>query len=206
MKLKYVGAKPVVLKSGVSFDQTKPDRYTFIGPAMEILSAFNEAGVDDDGVLDLSNANSASYSGKNMVDNALSFCKDLEKLSQETQKQTKEMISEYENDISKSSNLSSDEKKAWLGNISIMKDYYLQYVTNELVYDCILGLIADKIVSEHVREIHFPLQRDYGLVLSHIIPILTDHRPPLDATISIEEKNGNTYGKFDTHRKKPVIK
>ena len=205
MKLKYVGARPVVRKSGVSFDQTKPDKYTFISTAMEILSAFEELRVDENGVLDLSDVNRASYSDKNLVENALSFCRDLEKLSQESEKKTKEIISEYEKDISKSSNLNNDEKKAWLGNISIMKDYYLQYVANELVYKCILDLIADKTVSGHVREIRFPLQRDYGLVLSHLIPVLTDHRPPMDATLSVEEKNGITYGKFDTHRKKPTI-
>lgn len=41
MKLKYVGAKPKVSGKGVTFDQTKPDRYTFLNAAVELLEALS---------------------------------------------------------------------------------------------------------------------------------------------------------------------
>jgi len=203
MKLKYVGAKPIISKRGVSFDQTKPDRYNFIGPALEVLSAFDETGVDENGILDMSKWSGKSFdSGK--LEKALEYCDDLEKLAKEQKEKTAELIEEYERKIKESENLKSDEKSAWLGNIKIMKPYYMQYIANELVYDCILDRIADKIIGENVYEIYFPLQRDYGLVLSHLIPVLTDHRPPLDATLKIEEKNGETYGEFNTNKSRPT--
>jgi len=203
MKLKYVGAKPIISKRGVSFDQTKPDRYTFIKPALEVLTAFDEVGVDENGILDMSKWSAESIHS-DTLEKALEYCDDLEKLAKEQEEKTAELIKEYERKIKESENLKSDEKSAWLGNIKIMKSYYMQYIANELVYDCILDRIADKITGEHVYEIYFPLQRDYGLVLSHLIPVLTDHRPPLDATLVIEEKNGETYGKFDTNKSKPL--
>ncbi len=47
MELKYVGAKPKVSGKGVSFDQTKPDKYTFLTAAVELLEAF-DAGAPKD--------------------------------------------------------------------------------------------------------------------------------------------------------------
>ncbi len=41
MELKYVGAKPAVSARGVSFDQTKPDRYTFLNAAVELLEVLS---------------------------------------------------------------------------------------------------------------------------------------------------------------------
>jgi len=205
MQLKYVGAKPIVLKSGVSFDQTKPDKYTFIGALLEILAAFEELGVDESGVLDIDKWKGRPFGDKELADKAAVYCKDIDRLSKEVESRTNALIDGYVKKLEESKNLGPDEKRAWLGNISMMKAYYLQYISNEFVYDCLLDLLAEKVINEKVTEIVFPLYRNYGLVLSHLIPVLTDHRPPIDATLTIEEKNGETYGKFDTNRPRAAI-
>jgi hypothetical protein len=148
MELKYVGAKPKVSGKGVTFDQTKPDRYTFLTAAVELLEA-------------------------------LSF-----EVTEDT--------------------VGADERRAWLGNIEIMRDYYLQYITNESAYQCALDALADKIHQSHIEEVTFPLGRNHGLVLSHLVDVLRDHRPPYDATLSFETKEGETFGKLDMNRAVPL--
>jgi len=85
-----------------------------------------------------------------------------------------------------------------------MRDYYLQYVTNESAYQCALNALADKIHNAHIEEITVPLGRNHGLVLSHLIDVLRDHKPPYDATFSVEEKDGILTGKLDMNRSKPL--
>lgn len=38
-----------------------------------------------------------------------------------------------------------------------------------------------------------------------MLPILTDHKPPVDATLSIEERHGELYGKLNTNRARPTL-
>ena len=41
MELKYVGPMPVVSDRGIGFDQTKPDKFTFLNAAVELLEALS---------------------------------------------------------------------------------------------------------------------------------------------------------------------
>ena len=85
-----------------------------------------------------------------------------------------------------------------------MRDYYLQYVTNESAYECVLNALADTIHNSDINEIVFSLGNNHGLVFSHLIPVLTDHKPPYDAEFIWEQVNGETIGRIDMHRPLPL--
>jgi len=114
------------------------------------------------------------------------------------------LIEKYISRVKENDTITADERRAWLGNIEIMRDYYLQYITNESAYQCALDALADKIHQSHIEEVTFPLGRNHGLVLSHLVDVLRDHRPPYDATLSIETKDGETFGKLDMNRSAPL--
>jgi hypothetical protein len=132
------------------------------------------------------------------------YCENVERIFDEGQVHTEALISEYRASVEANPSLSYDEKRAWLGNIDIMRDYYLQYTTNERAYQCILNVIADKIHTNHIETIRVPLGRNYGLVLSHLVQILQDHKPPYDATMKLEEENGIGYAVLDMNRSQPL--
>jgi hypothetical protein len=46
--------------------------------------------------------------------------------------------------------------------------------------------------------------RNYGLVASHLVDVLRDHKPAFDATLSIYMKNGIAMGKLDMNRSTPI--
>jgi len=199
MKLQYVGAMPVVSKKGVSFDQTKPDKFTFLSVAMELLVALDSMEIDESGTVDLKHLEGKEYPLSELVELLKKYCGDLLPLIEEGDRNTKEWIDEWKERIEKNSSLSPNERTAWLGNIKIMRGYYRQYMQNEAVYHCILERIADTMVQRHIHEIDFKLYQNFGLVLSHLIPVLTDHRPPVDAQITIEEDNEGAYGRLKTY-------
>jgi hypothetical protein len=193
--IKHVGPKPMVSAHGVSFDDTKADRYTFLSPAIKLIEVLS-SDVSDDGSYDMKGLKSVQYSDGQLLEKIKENCKDLDAILESARKKTETLIGSLEDTVEKSSSISSDGKRAWLGNIRIMKDYYLQYIINETAYRCLLNILADIFVKNHVKSIVFPLYHNYGLALSHLIHILRDHKPPVDASLDVIEHNGEKYGRF----------
>ncbi len=203
MELKYVGAKPKVSARGVTFDQSKPDRYTFLNAAVELLEALSFEPTEDKKIY-LYDVSGKERSGKELIDLLKKHCANPEEAYANVQEKTNELIEKYTSRVKENSTLTTDERRAWLGNIEIMRDYYLQYITNERAYQCALNALADKIHKSHIEEVTFPLGRNHGLVLSHLVDVLRDHKPPYDATLSIEAKDGEPFGKLDMNRSVPL--
>jgi len=202
-QLKYVGAKPKVSQHGVSFDQSKPDSYTFLSAAAELLETLDFNPSEGKNVY-LHDIQEREYSASALVGFLEKYCENVNTIFDEGQEHTNALVNEYREKVEANPNLSADERRAWLGNIDIMRDYYLQYTTNERAYQCILNVIADKIHQNHIELIRVPLGRNYGLVLSHLVPILQDHRPPYDATMTLESEHGIGYGLLHMNRSKPL--
>jgi len=203
MKLKYVGAKPKVSGKGVTFDQTKPDKYTFLNAAVELLEALSFKTATNEKVY-LYDVKKKEYSSRKLTELLKKHCADLDAVFDEREEKTKAMIKKYTNKVKKNDKIGKDERSAWLGNIKIMYDYYLQYVTNESAYECALNVLADKIHKSNIETITFPIGRNHGLVLSHLVDVLRDHKPPYDATLSIELNEGETFGKLEMNRPKAL--
>lgn len=203
MELKYVGAKPKVSARGVSFDQSKPDRYTFLNAAVELLEALSFEPTEDKKIY-LYEVSGKERSGKDLIDLLKKHCANPEEAFANVQEKTNALIEKYTSRVKENDTITTDERRAWLGNIEIMRDYYLQYVTNERAYQCALNALADKIHKSHIEEVTFPLGRNHGLVLSHLVDVLRDHRPPYDASLSIGAKDGETVGKLDMNRPKAL--
>ena len=195
MELKYVGAKPIVSQHGVTFDQNRPDKYTFINSAIELLEALNR-DINDDEVIEPKSFKYEELNGKQLLEKLELYCKDIDEVFATREALTEELIDRYKSSVENNSNLTNDEKMAWLGNIRLMKDYYLQYITNENAYNAILNALADAITSKHIKEILFPIGRNYALVLGHLADTLIDHKPPVDAKMTFEDKDGEAIGKL----------
>ena len=198
MELKYVGAKPAVSARGVTFDQTKPDRYTFLNAAVELLEALSFEPTEDKKVY-LYDISEKERSGEELVTLLKKHCANPQEAFDSLQEKTNALIERYTNQVKENERLSTDERRAWLGNIEIMHDYYLQYVTNESAYQCALNALADKIHKSHIEEVAFPIGRNHGLVMSHLVDVLRDHKPPYDASMSMIVKDGETVGMLNMH-------
>ena len=202
-KLKYVGAKPKVSQKGISFDVSKPDSYTFLSAAIELLETLDFTAAAGKEV-NLHEVRSKEYNSRELVELVSKYCDNVDAIFDEGQAGTDALISEYRRKVAENPNLTYDEKQAWLGNIDIMHDYYLQYMTNERAYQCLLRTLADKIHENHIETVMVPLGRNYGLVLGNLANVLRDHKPPYDATMCIEEKDGIGYAILDMNRAAPL--
>ncbi len=198
MELQYVGAKPIVDQHGVDFDRSEPDRYIFIQAVSEIIEKI-EACHDDscNGLVDITSHEGKRRNDRELVELAKKHCSErIESIITEKERRLDTLLLEYKQNVRNNSLLKPEEKEAWIGNIDIMEDYYRQFVQNEVVYECLLDVLAHDLYQKKIREIIFDLGNNYGFVFSYLQNVLGEHKPPLDAEMQIEVKNGQTIGHF----------
>ena len=199
MQLKPVGALPQVSNKGVSFDHTKPDKYTYLNAAVELLEALSFGPTET--TKHLYNTSGKEYSGAEVLDLLHKHCTTIDDIFNSREEKTKVLIEELIDRVKENKTISEDGRRAWLKNIEMMRNYYMQYVTNESAYKCALDALAEAIHVAHIKEVTFPMFRNYGMVLHDLINVLEHRKPPIDADLSIEKKENDLIGKLSiVHR------
>jgi hypothetical protein len=203
MKLEYVGPKPIVDQHGVDFDKSEPDRYIFLYATLELLEVIeecvntNSCYIHSEGIVDISNWEGLDISPREVVALVKKHCDaNLENIIDKREDKTKELIEELKKDVEDNQTLQEDEKTAWIGNIDIMTPYYMQFIENELVFECLLNVLAEDIYRRKIKEIKFNLGKNYGFVFSYLQNVLSEHNPPIDCDISVGIHNEKTIGTF----------
>lgn len=183
-KVKFVGPAPVVSDKGVRFDTNRPDKYIYLGAALQLAEAFDVRGEARDIVY---HPKTSELSETVINDLLKKYCQDLDKRVEERKEKAKNMGEDLRRRVSEATTLSEEARRAWLANIDAMYDYYLQYVTNEEAYDCVLERIADEIVAARIKEIKIPLLNHFGMVLHQLADVLENRRPPIDSEFQVEQ-------------------
>lgn len=194
MKLKYVGDLPKVTSRGVGFDQTKPDKYTFLNAAVELLEALSYGATET--TKHLYNVSGQSYSDEDLLALLKKHCSDLDGVLESRDAKSNALKKDLLKRVDENSVISDDERTAWRNNISFMEEYYRQYVTNESAYNCALDALSQAIKVAKVKEIIFPMFKNYGSVLHDLIIVLAKLKSPIDAELSVEAKDDKFEGKF----------
>ena len=199
MILKYVGDMPKVTSKGVGFDQTKPDKYTFLNASVELLEALSYGATET--TKHLYNLSGVFYSDEDLLTLLNKHCSDLEGILSTRDTKSDALKKDLLSRVDENSIISEDERTAWRNNISYMEAYYRQYVTNESAYTCALNALAKEIKVGGIKEITFPMFKNYGSVLHDLIRVLAHLKSPIDAVLSVEAKDDKFEGKFSiTHR------
>ncbi len=210
MKLHYVGPKPRVDHHGVDFDKSEPDRYIFLYAVVELLEAIENCAalpacnIPKEGVLDISAFEGLPLSTEQLIAHVQRHCDaNIEGILKQRDRRLTQQITALKEEVHTNTLLASEDKEAWLGNIEIMQEYYRQFVENEVVYECLLEVLAEKIYRNGIKEIRFHVGKNYGFVFSYLQKVLQEHRPPLDATLELQVSGNKTVGHFSvTHPQK----
>lgn len=195
MKLKYVGAKPIISQHGVSFDQKEQDSYTLLSSTIELLEALSVAESSEQ-IVDLRSLSDQHFGGIQLMEMLKKHCEKLEEIFEMRESKTEEMIEKYTEGVKANSHLTNVERDAWLGNIRVMRNYYMQFITNEYVYKSALNALADIVIERKIKEIDFKVGRNFGFILADLQQLLLDHKLSLDAKMIFEEIDDEPIGRF----------
>ena len=199
MELKYVGAMPLVSNKGVGFDETKPDKYTFLNAAVELLEALNYGTTES--TKHLHDVSGKEFSSNELMELLKKYCPDLAKHITASEAKAESLVQDLIKRVHENKIISEDGRMAWLNNIDLMKDYYYQFVANESAYKCALEALGQEIHDAHVKEVTFPMFRNYGLVLHDLDYVMQHRKSPIDSNLTIETGKEGLFGKLSiTHR------
>ena len=198
MELKYVGAMPLVSNKGVGFDETKPDKYTFLNAAIELLEALNYGPTEN--TKHLHNVSRKEFTSNDLMESLKKFCQDISENITSSEAKAEFLVDDLIRRVHENKIISEDGRMAWLNNIDLMKDYYYQYVANEAAYKCALEALGQEIHDARVKEVTFPMFGNYGLVLHDLDYVLQHRKSPIDSNLTIETGKEGLFGKLSiTH-------
>ncbi len=183
MELKYVGDMPKVSKNGVGFDSTKVDKYTYLTAAVELLEALSYGATET--TQHLYRAKGKELTSTQLLELLKKFCNNIDEVFQTRNEKSNTLIQGLIDRVNENDLLSDDERKAWLNNIDIMTDYYIQYVTNASAYECALNVLAEQVKVAKIKEVSIPLFRNYGMVLNDLKPVLVALKSPIDTDMKV---------------------
>jgi uncharacterized protein YihD (DUF1040 family) len=192
MELKYVGDLPRVSQHGVSFDHTKTDKYIYLHAILELLEALSFGATQT--TQHLYKTQYKELKPKELLEGLKRFIPNLEAVYEQRTAKAQKLIEELKARVESNEMLNEDEKKAWLNNIDIMKDYYLQYVTNESVYEAALDALADEIAVAKVLELKIPIFRNYGIIVDDLKSILEQRKSPIDTSFVVDATDEGIIG------------
>jgi len=199
MELKYVGPMPVVSDRGIGFDQTKPDKFTFLNAAVELLEALSFGPTET--TKHLHKTNTEEYSADELLDHLKKNCSNIEEVFSTNQAKTDLLKEELIKRVNENKNLNENARKAWLKNIELMSEYYYQYVTNELAYKCALDALGQAIHEARIKEVTFPMFKNYGFVVHDLLYVLGQRKSPIDGILNIDTEHDGVFGKLSlSHR------
>jgi len=192
MKLQYVGNMPIVSKNGVGFDPLQPDRYLYLHAVLELLEALNYGPTEQ--TQHLYNTKHKDIKPSELLNGLKKYIKDLDSIYESRESKAQTLVQKLIDRVNANDSLTDDEKRAWLGNIQIMKEYYLQYVTNKIIYEAALDALANEITVAKIKEVTIPMFRNYGIVLKDLQKVLENKKSPIDSRMEVKSTADGIFG------------
>lgn len=194
MKISYVGPKPLISHTGVSFDKNKDDKYVYLSIVLNLIDALDHDYIED-------KTYSCSLDTKRMSDTDLEYklrryCKNLDELVDKSNHNIEEEIAHNLKVAHESHALNDVEKSVLEKNIEIMEDYMLQRSVNKAVYYCAINLLAKLVEKDHIDYIKVPMSEKYIHVLHSLQGVLKEEKRPVDTDMEIYEKDGELFAEL----------
>jgi len=161
MTPQYVGPRPIISEHGINFDKSEPDKYAFLHAVIELLEVIEECihdkscKISDDGTIDLLDWKGIDFSHGELSELIKKHCQDVDALIEKKDQKIENTLRELTDKINQNKLLSTDARNAWLGNLKIMHDYYIQYIENEFIYEHMITMLIDDIRKKDIKEIRF---------------------------------------------------
>ena len=188
-KVEYVGPRVEISHHGVTYRQSKEDKYIYLMAAVEILKDINND-------YEIKPFYSHDFKHKKLEENNLhtilkshdnSF---EEHITEQCEKYIQKIQHQIEH-IEQSPHLTETDKEIWIKNIKIMQEYRVQRAINKMYYMHCIQNIVQMIHDKKIRVISAPFDQCFFHVLNTLRGALITGRPSLDAKVIEENDQDN---------------
>ena len=194
MQIKYVGPKPLISKTGISFDPEYDDRYTYLNITVQLLHALDQDYFED-------KTYQYAVDNRRLRDNDIleglkQYCGALEPIVKAAVKHEESVIEDELKRAKENIIISDIEKDALVKNIKMMTAYRLQYATNDALYRNAIKELANHVKKEHIDFVVVPMFQRFAAVLHAIQDELQHQKFPIDTKMDIYENHGSLMARM----------
>ena len=190
--LKYMGPKLEITKNGVFFKDGKEDKYVYLKTAAEILLSIDKVYKENENYKVLIQ-NHNNLSDEHIIQIIKEHETDLEKHIEDEELKYEKHIQNQIKDVQEKKLITDEEKKVWINNINIMKNYMIQREINKLYYIHLIKAIKKIIKKNNIHEIDINFSLEHWHVLSTISGNLAYGRNSVSTSIKTEVNENNEF-------------
>ncbi len=194
MNIKFVGPKPIISQSGISFDNNKDDKFVYLNIAVQLLKAFDHDYIDNK--VYTYNTQNKRLSNDEIYDGILHYCHDVRDVIEAHKKHAE---AEVENDLQRARDnmlLSDDERGVLVKNITMMHDYVIQRAVNKAVYYRVVNELAAELKHDRIDYLIAPMFQNFAHIFHSVQGVFQKQKAPVDSAIDIYEEEGKLLVKL----------
>lgn len=187
--LKYVGPKALVSVSGISFDNSKEDKFIYLSILAELIEALDHEYTSDQRYV--------VETGHKPLDEATLLeliRKRPSNLDEQLEYWLEKTTQDVNDDVQRARNnplLSTEERQVLENNLEILRPYRIQRSINKSIYYAGVKLLASIIKQSGIQYITAPMYPKFLHVLHSVQGALRTLHPSVDSTIDIYEEQGH---------------
>jgi hypothetical protein len=182
-KVEFVGPRPIVTASGITFYEAKKDKFIYILPALYILQLLEGEKLD---IEKLEPEVIFDILAKNHKDFEDIVRYNFRKYQQKLENELYSLQDEIDSCPKECRN-----KEALLKNLKDILDYRLQRGFNKIVYKELIELIAKKIYRENIPEIDMRLSAEFIHIIVSINSVLArEYGVTYNRELNVDEESG----------------
>ncbi|QOP42079.1 hypothetical protein [Sulfurimonas marina] len=195
MHIKYIGPKPLISHTGITFDRNKEDKFVYLNIAVQFIKAIDHEYYEDRKYI--YNMSSPRLSNDQLEDEIKKCCKNYQQLVDHQEHCIEDEVHEELERARENLTLNSIEREVLENNIRIMHDYLIQRSINKAVYYCVIERLAELVKKDNLDYIVAPMFETFVHVLHSVEGVLAEQKFPIDTNLEIFEENSQLFVKLD---------
>lgn len=193
---KYVGPKALFSVSGISFDNSKEDKFVYLSILAELIEALDHDYASDQRYV-------VETGSKPLDENILLelIRKRPSNLDEQIEYWIAKTTEEIDDDVQRAQNnpiLSAEERQVLVNNLEILRPYRMQRSINKSIYYAGVNLLALIIKQSGIQYITTPMYPKFLHVLHSVQGALRAMHPPVESSIDIYEEQGHLVVQLKT--------
>jgi hypothetical protein len=187
--VKYAGPKALFSVSGISFDNSKEDKFIYLSILIELIEALDHEYTNNQRYI-------VETGSKPLNENILLelIRKRPSNLDEQIEYWIVKTTEEIDDDIKRAQNnpiLSQEERDVLKNNLEILRPYRMQRSINKSIYYAGVNLLASIIKQSGIQYIVTPMYPKFLHVLHSVQGTLRAMHPPVDTKIDVYENQGH---------------
>ncbi|MDY0116237.1 MAG: hypothetical protein RBR59_01515 [Sulfurimonadaceae bacterium] len=195
MDLKFVGPKPIISHTGITFDNNKEDKFDYLNIVVQFLKALDHSYIEDKTYT--YDTSTKRFSHRELLSELKKYCPNIEEIANKRNAVIEEDIAEEIERARENPYLTEQEKEILENNINIMHNYMVQRSINKSVYYASLQALVDVLLTHHIEYIIVPMYQKFVHVFHSLQGVLKHQKRSINSNIEIYEQDGNLFTKLE---------